>query len=72
MYNNMKELKLSQYAKLKNRCYRTLWNHFKDGKIPNAYQNEKGTIYIRMTEDEINVIVTQLNKIIKPLGKVII
>lgn len=47
----MKEIKLSAYAKLKNRCYRTMWNKFHEGKLPNAYADENGSIFIRL-EDE--------------------
>jgi len=49
----MKEIKLSKYAKLKNRCYRTMWNKFNQGLIPNAYKDEKGSIYIKY-DDEIS------------------
>lgn len=48
----MKEMKLSQYAKLKNRCYRTMWNKFHDGLLPNAYADSKGSIYIRLEEEK--------------------
>jgi len=48
----MKEIKLSEYAKLKNRCYRTMWNKFHDGLLPNAYADEKGSIYIKLEEEK--------------------
>jgi predicted site-specific integrase-resolvase len=48
----MKEIKLSAYAKLKNRCYRTLWNHFNEGKLHNAYKSETGSIYIKLEEEK--------------------
>lgn len=38
--------KLSHYAKKYNVCYRTAWNWFKAGKIPGAYQDNKGRVYI--------------------------
>ena len=39
-------IKLSDYAKQHNVCYRTAYNHFKKGLIANAYQLETGTIVI--------------------------
>ncbi len=48
----MKEIKLSEYAKLKNRCYRTMWNHFHEGKLENAYMSDSGSIYIKLVEDK--------------------
>lgn len=48
----MKEMKLSEYAKLKNRCYRTMWNKFHEGLLPNAYADSKGSIFIRLEEDK--------------------
>ena len=50
----MKEIKLSEYAKLKNRCYRTMWNKFHAGLLPNAYSDEKGSIYIKLDEEKKN------------------
>ena len=43
---------LSDYAKKLGIQYRTAWNHYKAGKIPNAYQLPSGTIII---PDETNV-----------------
>lgn len=40
-------MKLSDYAKSKNISYRTAYNHFKKGMIPEAYQIDNRTIYIR-------------------------
>jgi putative resolvase len=48
----MKEIKLSEYAKIKNRCYRTMWNHFHEGKLPNAYKSDSGSIYIKLEEEK--------------------
>lgn len=48
----MKEIKLSEYAKIKNRCYRTMWNHFHNGKLENAYMSDSGSIYVRLTENK--------------------
>ena len=36
----MKDIKLSDYAKMKSVTYRTVWNRFKQGKLPNAYMDE--------------------------------
>jgi len=48
----MKEIKLSEYAKIKNRCYRTMWNHFHAGKLENAYMSNSGSIYIRLEDKQ--------------------
>jgi putative resolvase len=39
-------MKLSDYAKMKGVCYRTAWNWFNEGKIPNAERLESGTIIV--------------------------
>jgi predicted site-specific integrase-resolvase len=39
-------MKLSEYAKLKGVCYRTAWNWFQNGKIPNSEQMDNGTIIV--------------------------
>lgn len=39
-------MKLSQYAKKHNICYRTAFNHYHKGLIPNAYQLPSGTIVV--------------------------
>jgi predicted site-specific integrase-resolvase len=48
IYNKKKEekVKLSEYAKLKGVCYRTAWNWFLQGRIPNSEQMENGTIIV--------------------------
>jgi hypothetical protein len=38
--------KLSDYAKKRGITYRTAYNHFKQGIIPEAHQMDNGTIYI--------------------------
>ena len=38
--------KLSDYANMYNITYRTAWNHFKAGKIENAFKDEHGKILI--------------------------
>lgn len=43
-------MKLSEWAKKKGLTYRTAFNHYKKGYIPNAYKLESGTIII---EDDI-------------------
>ena len=39
-------MKLSEFAKLKGVTYKTAWNWFNQGKIPNAEQIEGGTIIV--------------------------
>ena len=39
-------MKLSDWAKQNNITYRTAWEHFRTGKIPNAYKLESGTIIV--------------------------
>lgn len=39
-------MKLSVWAKKKGVTYRTAWNHFKSGKIPNAHKLGTGTIIV--------------------------
>lgn len=39
-------MKLSQYAKLLGLNYRTVWNHYKAGLIPNAYELPTGAIIV--------------------------
>jgi predicted site-specific integrase-resolvase len=39
-------MKLSQYAKHLGLTYRTVWNYYKQGKIPNAYELPSGTIIV--------------------------
>ena len=45
-------MKLSHYAKKIGLDYRTVWNWYKEGKIPNAYQTHSGTIIIPDEEIE--------------------
>jgi len=47
IYNKKRQkMKLSEYAKLKGVCYRTAWNWFMQGKIPNSEQMDNGTIIV--------------------------
>jgi putative resolvase len=39
-------MKLTDYAKKLGITYRSAWNHFKSGKIPNAYRLESGAIIV--------------------------
>lgn len=39
--------KLQDYAKERGITYRTAWNHYKKGLIPNAFMAENGRIYIQ-------------------------
>lgn len=47
----MGDYKLREYAQLKSLTYRTLWNKFKEGKLPNAYKDEFGHIYVKRNTD---------------------
>ncbi len=44
-------MKLSQYAKQNDICYRTAWNRYKAGKINGAYQDENGTIHVLVKDN---------------------
>ena len=46
----MKDIKLSDYAKMKSVTYRTVWNRFKQGKLPNAYMDEFKHIYVKLED----------------------
>lgn len=39
-------MKLSEYARLNSITYRTAWNRFKAGLIPNAYKLPSGTVVV--------------------------
>lgn len=39
-------MKLSTYAKKLGLNYRTVWNWYRDGRIPGAYQTETGTVLV--------------------------
>lgn len=43
-----KVIKLSEYAKQHSIVYRTAWNRFKAGKIPNAFKDEMGNVLIKI------------------------
>lgn len=42
-------IKLSEYGKRLGVTYKTAWNHFKRGLIPNAKQDKLGNVYIPIT-----------------------
>ena len=46
----MKDIKLSDYAKMKSVTYRTVWNRFKQGKLPNAYMDETNHVYVSLED----------------------
>ena len=48
----MKEIKLSEYAKLKSITYRTAWSRFINGKISNAYKDETGHVYVKIENQD--------------------
>ena len=39
-------MKLREYAKKHGICYRTAWNRYHAGKIPNAFMDESGHIFV--------------------------
>ena len=51
----MEIIKLSEYAKRHGVTYRTAWNKFKEGKIPNAYKDEFGNILVRVETPKENL-----------------
>lgn len=57
-------LKLSDYAIQKGISYRTAYNHFRRGLIPNAIQMDSGAIYINensvVKEDDIWINLTEM------------
>ena len=48
-------MKLSQYAKEKGVCYRTAYNWFHKGLIPNAKQLPTGTIIVSETKEQLPI-----------------
>ena len=50
----MKDIKLSDYAKMKSVTYRTVWNRFKQGKLPNAYMDESNHVYVKLESTNSN------------------
>lgn len=50
----MKDIKLSDYAKMKSVTYRTVWNRFKQGKLPNAYMDESNHVYVKLESTHSN------------------
>lgn len=44
-------MKLSEYAKKNSITYKTAWNHFKSGLIPNARQLPTGSVVIDETQE---------------------
>jgi len=48
----MPKIKLSQYAKEHGVCYRTAWNRFHAGKIPNAKMTDTGAIEIELIKKQ--------------------
>jgi predicted site-specific integrase-resolvase len=43
-------MKLKEWANLNSITYRTAWEHFRTGKIPNAYKLSTGTIVVKDIE----------------------
>jgi len=60
----MSKIKLTDYAKEHNVCYRTAWNRFNAGKIPNAKKSESGAIEIELIKKqkpEFNVVYVRVS-----------
>lgn len=53
----MKYIKLSEYARLKDVTYKTAWNRFIEGKLPNAFKDESCHIYVSLDNNGKNTIV---------------
>lgn len=49
----MKDYTLREYAELHSLTYRTLWNKFKEGKLPNAYKDEFGHIKVKRNDNKV-------------------
>lgn len=64
-------IKLSDYAKGKGITYRTAYNHFKQGLIPEAHQLENGTIYINNNFKEDEDIWINISDILKSKGYIL-
>jgi hypothetical protein len=47
-----KYIKLCDYAKNHSVTYRTAWNRFNAGKIPNSFKNENGQILIEIINNK--------------------
>ena len=45
-------IKLCDYAKKYSVTYRTAWNRFNAGKIPNSFKNKDGQILIEILNDK--------------------
>ncbi len=51
----MEIIKLSEYAKRHGVTYRTVWNKFKEGKLPNGYKDEFGNILVKVENPKGNL-----------------
>lgn len=58
-------MKLSEYANKNNITYKTAWNHFKAGKIPNARQLPSGTVVIDEGETIKDELIASQREVIK-------
>lgn len=61
-------IKLSDYAKTEGITYRTAYNHFKQGLIPNAHQTSSGSIYINTTYSDDGDVWLNISEILKGKG----
>lgn len=46
----MKDIKLTEYAKLMKIHYQTAFKWWKAGKIENAYKTPSGSVYVKLEE----------------------
>ncbi len=66
------KIKLSQWAKNHNVCYKTAWNYYKEGRFEKTEVNEKGSIFVfddSVPEETIEDVLSEFSKRIKNLIK---
>lgn len=50
---NERHIKLSAYAKQQGICYTTAFRWYKDGKLPGAYKRPSGSVYVKITDEQV-------------------
>lgn len=55
IFSMEKTIKLSEYAKNHSVTYKTAWNRFKAGKIPNAFKDETGSVLIKVIKEGVDL-----------------
>lgn len=53
--DTIKYMKLSDYAKNNSVTYKTAWNRYKAGKIPEAFMSETGSVLIPITKSGVSL-----------------